>query len=77
MAYEGTPLGGGTCAGVHESQSRMWENIVGRSRGFWEYFYPQTAGCNSPNNLRASRSISSIAPSTRLNARSSAPTQTR
>jgi carboxypeptidase Taq len=40
MALEGTPLAGGTSAGVHESQSRTWENIVGRSRGFWEYFYP-------------------------------------
>jgi carboxypeptidase Taq len=37
---EGTPLGWGTSAGVHESQSRLWENIVGRSRGFWDYFYP-------------------------------------
>ena len=25
---------------VHESQSRLWENVVGRSRGFWEHFYP-------------------------------------
>ena len=40
MSYEGMPLGGGTSAGVHESQSRLWENIVGRSRGFWEYMYP-------------------------------------
>lgn len=40
-AYEGTPLANGTSAGVHESQSRLWENIVGRSRGFWEHFYPQ------------------------------------
>ncbi len=40
MAYEGTPLAGGTSSGVHESQSRLWENIVGRSRGFWEHFYP-------------------------------------
>ena len=30
-----TPLGGGVSAGVHESQSRLWENIVGRSRAFW------------------------------------------
>jgi carboxypeptidase Taq len=37
---EGTPLGYGTSAGVHESQSRLWENVVGRSRGFWEHFYP-------------------------------------
>ena len=41
MSYEGMPTGGGTSAGVHESQSRLWENIVGRSRGFWEYMYPK------------------------------------
>jgi carboxypeptidase Taq len=39
--YEGTPLAGGTSSGVHESQSRLWENIVGRSHGVWEYFYPK------------------------------------
>jgi carboxypeptidase Taq len=38
--FENTPLQSGTSAGVHESQSRLWENVVGRSRGFWEYFYP-------------------------------------
>ncbi|OYT69129.1 MAG: carboxypeptidase M32, partial [Armatimonadetes bacterium JP3_11] len=36
----GTPMGAATSLGVHESQSRMWENFVGRSRAFWEYFYP-------------------------------------
>lgn len=41
MAYEGTPLANGTSSGVHESQSRLWENLVGRSRGFWEFFYPK------------------------------------
>lgn len=40
MAYEGTPLANGTSAGVHESQSRLWENLVGRSRPFWEHYYP-------------------------------------
>jgi carboxypeptidase Taq len=40
QALAGTPLATGTSAGVHESQSRLWENIVGRSRGFWEHFYP-------------------------------------
>jgi carboxypeptidase Taq len=40
-SFEGTPLAQGTSAGVHESQSRLWENIVGRSRGFWEFFYPK------------------------------------
>ncbi len=39
-SFEGTPLATGTSSGVHESQSRLWENIVGRSRGFWEHFYP-------------------------------------
>ena len=38
--YESTPLGEGTSAGVHESQSRLWENVVGRSRRFWEHYYP-------------------------------------
>ncbi|HEY6196299.1 MAG TPA: carboxypeptidase M32 [Candidatus Eisenbacteria bacterium] len=40
-AYEGTPLAAGTSSGVHESQSRLWENLVGRSYGFWEHFYPR------------------------------------
>ncbi len=41
MAYEGTPLADGASSGVHESQSRTWENLVGRSRGFWEFFFPK------------------------------------
>jgi carboxypeptidase Taq len=41
LDYEGSPLAAGTSAGVHESQSRLWENIVGRSRGFWEHYYPK------------------------------------
>jgi carboxypeptidase Taq len=40
-AFESTPLGHGVSAGVHESQSRLWENVIGRSRGFWTHFYPQ------------------------------------
>jgi carboxypeptidase Taq len=39
-SFERTPLAGGTSLAVHESQSRMWENLVGRSLPFWEYFYP-------------------------------------
>jgi carboxypeptidase Taq len=38
---ERTPLARGTSSAVHESQSRLWENLVGRSRGFWRWFYPQ------------------------------------
>ena len=40
-SFARTPLGGGTSSAVHESQSRTWENLVGRSRGFWRWFYPQ------------------------------------
>jgi len=40
-AYERSPLAGGTSLAVHESQSRMWENLVGRSLPFWEHFYPE------------------------------------
>jgi carboxypeptidase Taq len=39
--FEGTPLADGTSSGVHESQSRLLENLVGRSRGFWKFFYPR------------------------------------
>jgi carboxypeptidase Taq len=39
-ALEGTPLGYGTSSGVHESQSRLWENLVARSLGFWAHYYP-------------------------------------
>ena len=35
-----TPLDKGVSSGIHESQSRLWENIVGRSIGFWQFFYP-------------------------------------
>ncbi len=38
--HEGTPLGSGVSSGVHESQSRLWENVVARSRPFWEHYYP-------------------------------------
>lgn len=36
-----TPLASGASLAVHESQSRMWENLVGRSLPFWEHFYPR------------------------------------
>ncbi|HEX7593816.1 MAG TPA: carboxypeptidase M32, partial [Anaerolineae bacterium] len=38
---ERTLLAGGASLGVHESQSRLWENVVGRSRGFWKFFFPR------------------------------------
>jgi carboxypeptidase Taq len=38
--YFGLPLGEAISLGIHESQSRLWENLVGRSRAFWTHFYP-------------------------------------
>jgi carboxypeptidase Taq len=37
----GTPLGSAASLGIHESQSRLWENQVGRGLGFWQHFFPQ------------------------------------
>jgi carboxypeptidase Taq len=39
--FEATLLADGASAGVHESQSRMWENRVGRSHAFWSYAFPK------------------------------------
>lgn len=40
-ALDRTYLGSGASSGLHESQSRLWENLVGRGLPFWRYFYPQ------------------------------------
>lgn len=39
--YNRSPLGDGASMAVHESQSRMWENLIGRSRPFWNHFFPK------------------------------------
>ncbi|WP_371261516.1 carboxypeptidase M32 [Bacillus sp. MUM 116] len=39
--FEGSVLQSGASFGIHESQSRFLENMVGRSKEFWNYFYPQ------------------------------------
>ncbi len=39
--WYGLPPGEAVSLGIHESQSRLWENLVGRSREFWQYLYPQ------------------------------------
>lgn len=65
--FEGTPLDG-TSAGVHESQSRLWENLVGRSLTFWDYAYPKLQDV-FPDNLkgvtleRFYRAINTVEPS--------------
>ncbi len=40
-ALDRTPLGDGASLGVHESQARLWENHVGRSRPFWRHYFPK------------------------------------
>jgi len=60
-ALERSPLSDGAGAGIHESQSRMWENLVGRSRAFWEHAFPrlrrafpaQLAGADAETVYRA------------------------
>lgn len=42
--FNHTPLRGGASLGIHESQSRWWENLVGRSRPFWKRYFPKLAG---------------------------------
>jgi len=39
--YFGTPLCEAISLGIHESQSRLWENYVGRGRPFWQWYYPR------------------------------------
>jgi carboxypeptidase Taq len=63
-----TTLYGGTSLAVHESQSRLWENLVGRSMPFWEWYYPklqtrfpeQTAGVSMEDFYKA---INKVEPS--------------
>jgi carboxypeptidase Taq len=65
---ERTPLAHGASLGFHESQSRMWENMVGRSLPFWRYFFPQLQA-TFPEALSAAslddwyRSVNWVAPS--------------
>jgi carboxypeptidase Taq len=40
QAHHGTPMGEAVSLGIHESQSRLWENVVGRGRPFWTYWFP-------------------------------------
>jgi carboxypeptidase Taq len=40
-AHSGTPMGEPASIAVHESQSRLWENCVGRGRAFWKFFFPR------------------------------------
>ncbi len=52
--WDRSPLAGGISMAVHESQSRFWENVVGRSEAFWQHFYPSLQ--QALPGLRADRS---------------------
>lgn len=39
--FAGTPIGTAASFGMHESQSRLWENLIGCSLGFWTHYYPE------------------------------------
>jgi len=41
VEHWGTPLAESVSLGIHESQSRMWENIIGKSMSFWKFLYPK------------------------------------
>jgi carboxypeptidase Taq len=43
--YANSPLDEGVSLGIHESQSRLWENIIGRSRLFWDHYFPMLQQC--------------------------------
>jgi carboxypeptidase Taq len=63
-----TILANGCSMGIHESQSRMWENMVGRSKEFWKFWYPKLEQ-RFPENLKNKsmeyfyRSINTVQPS--------------
>jgi carboxypeptidase Taq len=67
-ALDGTPLYHGTTSGVHESQSRLWENLVGRSLPFWRHWYAplKAAFPGALDNVDVAafyRAINKVAPS--------------
>ena len=66
--YNRTPLADGASMAVHESQSRMWENLVGRSRAFWKHYFPrlQTIFPSQLGNVNAEmfyKAVNAVEPS--------------
>ena len=67
-AYKGTTIGGTSSMALHESQSRLWENLVGRSKAFWSHFYPTLQAFFSENLANVSldafyKAINKVSPS--------------
>jgi len=56
----GTPLGSSRSSGVHESQSRFWENHVGRTKPFWEAFLPTFTDHVGHDELTAEESYEAV-----------------
>lgn len=48
--YYGLPAGEPCSMSIHESQSRVWENVIGKSLSFWKHYFPAFAAC-FPDNL--------------------------
>lgn len=65
-AWQGTPLGEAASVGVHESQSRLWEILVGRGRAFWRWLRPrfrQAFPGQGPDDSELWRALHAIRPS--------------
>jgi carboxypeptidase Taq len=67
-AHLGTPLGETVSLGIHESQSRLWENHVGRSAGFWQWCWPVAqrhlgSGCDGHTAASAFAAANRVQPS--------------
>jgi carboxypeptidase Taq len=66
-AHFGLPMGEAASLGLHESQARLWENTVGRSRAFWRHFFPQAVqvfpgALRDVNEEQFHRAVNHVAP---------------
>jgi carboxypeptidase Taq len=66
--WYGTAIGESASLGIHESQSRMWENLVGRSQPFWQHSYARAqelfpAALNDVSQADFHRAINDVRPS--------------
>lgn len=65
--HHGTPLGNACSMGIHESQSRLWENHVGRSVAFWQHWHPRACyyfpGLKKFSSEQIAAAVNRVAPS--------------
>ncbi len=67
-AWAGTPLGSATSLGIHESQSRLWENVISRSDEFWTHWLPRFRAafpgrCDSVSHTDFVAAVNRVVPS--------------